>query len=106
MNLKGLLAQISDGQAMPSLNDFFYDRVEDYRPTSQKQEDIMDRIELLRAKIPDELMDIFLEIDEAYVDLMVATNMELYKKGFSECLQLVLSATAETSLFERKGEEH
>lgn len=104
MNLKGVLAKVSEGQ-MPDLNDFFYDRVADFRPASEKEEAIMERINLLRQQIPDEITDVFLELDEAYVELMVATNMELYKKGFHECLQLILSAADKPS-FEQKGEEH
>ncbi|MEB8615826.1 hypothetical protein P4G83_28750 [Bacillus cereus] len=99
MNLKGLLAKISDGQVISALNDFFYERAADFHPT----EGIGDRIKELREKVPDELTDLFLELDEAYVDFMAAQNIEIYKKGFSECLQLILS-TAATPLFEQKGE--
>lgn len=95
MNLKSLLTQLSsDSQGREvsvALNDFFRSRVCTFQVTPK--EVIRDRIDSLRGQVPEEVSDVFFEIDEAYGDLMAAQNIEIYKRGFSECLQLILSVS-------------
>lgn len=74
-------------------DDFIQNRVVDFRPTSKELEEISQRLKSLKEQVPEDLIDIFLEIDDAYMDFMAVQNMEIYKRGFEECLQLIQVST-------------
>lgn len=99
MTYKQLFAQLQTEGL--DWDEFFYQRVADFHPS----EEVFERIKTLREQVPDELTDLFLELDEAYVDFVAVQNTEVYKKGFTECLQLILSA-AGIQLSDNKGGEH
>lgn len=94
MNLKTLLVQLSDCQAPQLMNDldsFFRVRAHAFREYPKQHEEIRSKIDALSGQVPDKVKGLFFEIDETYGELMAAQNAAIYKQGFAECLQMVLS---------------